>query len=51
MKPLTQPAALLDQTRAVSMTRYRVTISGSNKAAMADLVRKYNIEVSDPGAA
>jgi carboxypeptidase T len=31
------------------MTRYRITISGSNKAAMADLVRKYDIEVSDHG--
>src|SRR5215470_16091821 len=31
------------------MTRYRITINGSNRAAMADLIRKYDIEVSDHG--
>jgi carboxypeptidase T len=31
------------------MTRYRITINGSNRAAMADLIRKYEIEVSDHG--
>jgi carboxypeptidase T len=32
-----------------AMTRYRITINGSNRAPMADLVRKYDIEVSDHG--
>ena len=31
------------------MTRYRITISGSNKAAMASLIRRHDIEVSDHG--
>jgi hypothetical protein len=31
------------------MPRYRVTIRGPNKDAMADLVRKYNIDVLDHG--
>ena len=31
------------------MARYRITINGSNRAAMADLVRKFDIEVSDHG--
>lgn len=31
------------------MTRYWITINGSNKAAMADLIRKDDIEVSDHG--
>jgi len=31
------------------MTRYRITISGSNKAAMASLIRRDDIEVSDHG--
>ncbi len=31
------------------MTRYRITISGPNKAAMADLVRKYDLQVFDHG--
>jgi len=31
------------------MTRYRITINGPNKAAMNDLVRKYNIEAFDHG--
>src|SRR6266516_4866078 len=31
------------------MTRYRITISGSNKAAMAGLFRRHDIEVSDHG--
>lgn len=31
------------------MPRYRVTISGPSNEAMADLVRKYKIQVSDHG--
>jgi carboxypeptidase T len=31
------------------MTRYRITINGLNRAAMADLIRKDGIEVSDHG--
>jgi carboxypeptidase T len=31
------------------MPRYRITISGPNKAAMADLLRKYKIRVFDHG--
>jgi carboxypeptidase T len=31
------------------MTRYRITVNGPNKAAMADLVRKHDIEVFDHG--
>ncbi len=31
------------------MPRYRVTISGPSDEAMADLVRKYKIQVSDHG--
>jgi carboxypeptidase T len=31
------------------MTRYRITINGPKKAAMVDLVRKYDIEVFDHG--
>lgn len=31
------------------MTRYRITISGPNREAMLDLVRKHNIKVSDHG--
>jgi hypothetical protein len=31
------------------MPRYRITISGADKAAMADLVRKHGIQVFDHG--
>lgn len=31
------------------MTRYRITISGPSNEAMADLVRKYKIQVFDHG--
>ena len=31
------------------MTRYRITISGQSKESMADLVRKYKVQVFDHG--
>jgi hypothetical protein len=31
------------------MARYRITISGSDREAMLDLVRKHHIDVSDHG--
>ncbi len=31
------------------MPRYRITIRGPNKTAMADLIRKYNIQIFDHG--
>jgi hypothetical protein len=40
---------LPDAIRALSMTRYRITINGSNRAAMTDLVRKHDIEPFDHG--
>jgi carboxypeptidase T len=46
---MVQPASQFDQMRAMSMTRYRITISGSNKSAMLDLLRKFSIDVSDHG--
>jgi hypothetical protein len=46
---MVQPASQFNQMWAASMTRYRITINGSNKTAIADL-RKYSIDVSDHGA-
>ena len=44
-----QPAVVLDLDRGVAMPRYRITISGPDKAAMADLVRKHDIQIFDHG--
>jgi carboxypeptidase T len=46
---LVQPAAAIDLDTALAMPRYRITIGGPNKAAMADLVRKHGIQVFDHG--
>jgi carboxypeptidase T len=35
--------------RGNSIARYRVTITGPNNEAMADLIRKYKIQVLDHG--
>jgi carboxypeptidase T len=46
---LVQPAVVLHPAEAVAMPRYRITISGPDRAAMLDLAGRHDLRIFDHG--